>query len=164
LWWRWVEGQLREYNCAELIREDIYNEIRLIQDDDYIRIPTSNVDGMPRTFGFHSQVEGQAERREVAAAKWRNKLSKLNRQVKRVEAALKHLNDTERQIIVNTYFTLLSEHDVADTAGTSIQKCRQIRKRAMIKLYRIFKGEWPPDVEPIFINRKLEPVEVAPLS
>jgi hypothetical protein len=141
-WSCWVKCQLRKYLCKELIRRDLIQKLKYVDND--VQMSSMRLSGMPRSNSLPSSiVERQAERREVIREKVQNELDGLNKTCEHIERALQTLDPIEQTVIKSSYFSVRYEDsELAAYMGMNVQQLENIRNVALGSIYNYLS--WQP--------------------
>lgn len=144
-WSCWVKCQLRKYLCKDLIRRDLLQKLKYIDND--VQISSMRLSGMPRSnSGPSSPVERQAERREVIREQVQKELAGLKQICERIEGAMQALDSTEYAVIQWSFFSVQYEdNELAAYMGMSVQQLEHIRDSALGSLYDHLSQPWLRD-------------------
>lgn len=134
-WSCWVKRQLRKYLCKDLLREELLQHLKDIDDD--IQISSMRLSGMPRSSSPRSSsVERQAENRENIREKIQQELYRLDKTCEHIACALQMLRTIERVVIQWCYFSVeYDENELASKLGMNLPQLQEIKETALASLH-----------------------------
>lgn len=128
-----TENYLYNYNSLKISVENMKQEIKEL---DYREISAINYAKEPtgKTYAFHSRTEESA----IYVAEKKRLLEKMIKatesKLERIDRAIAALTDIERQIIIERYINGKQWWQIAYTVKFNERWCKEIRRRAVMKI------------------------------
>ncbi len=141
-----VEELLKNYTMMQASIENIKDEIEYLKKED--GMTGINYDGISTspTYRFSSSVEDTALSNSEKIHYLELQIEGIQRQIDRLDRAIKGLNETERIIIRGKYIEGLQWWQVAGQVRYSERHCKRIRTEAIERLIIGMYGESPENV------------------
>ncbi len=129
-----VEELLKNYTMMQASIENIKDEIEYLKKEDGMTgISYDGISTSP-TYRFSSSVEDTALSNSEKIHYLELQIEGIQRQIDRLDRAIKGLNETERIIIRGKYIEGLQWWQVAGQVRYSERWCKELRKNAINKL------------------------------